>query len=425
MKRFLLASAVLTGSAIGLPAQDISTMTPEEIIAASETASFDKTVRIAFIDPLSGPFGPVGDASYKQFRLAADFVNAAGGMNGHRVEVVAYDNKISPKESLVQLQKAIDDGIRIVAQGNSSSVAHALSDAIAKHNRRNPGEEVLLLNYAAVDPALTGEACNYWHFRFDANTNMKMAAITDWMAAKDDMKKVYIIGQDYSHGKAVAAAAVSMLTEKRPDIEVVGNELHPIGKVQDFAPYVQKIAASDADAIITGNWGTDMTLLVKAANDAGLEIPIITFYAGGLGSPTAMGEGAVDKVIQITEIHENLELTPQQVAVFDWFWETHGAEYYYLRVDNLMQMLDAAAEKAGAVDAASLAAGLEGMTYEGPYGTVTMQTEDHQAVQPLFLSVLSDDAERKVEGTPYGFETIAEIAGKDTIVASDCKMKRP
>lgn len=406
-------------------AQDTSAMTPDEAAAAAAAADLGDTVQIAYIDPLSGPFGPVGDAGYKQFRMAADYINAGGGMNGQRVEVVAYDNKTSPKESLVQLQKAIDDGVRIITQGNGSSVAHALTDAISKHNRRNPGDEVIFLNYAAVDPALTGEACNYWHFRFDANTDMKMAAITDWMAGVEDIKKVYIIGQDYSHGRAVASAATSMLAEKRPDIEIVGDELHPIGRVQDFAPYVQKIASSGADAVITGNWGTDMTLLVKAAGDAGLDVPIITFYAGGLGAPTAMGESAVDKVMQITEGHKNLEQSAKQQSIYDWFWDTHGIEYYYTRVDNVMGMIDQAADAAGATDAVSLAAALEGMTYEGPYGTVTMQAEDHQAIQPLFLSVLSDDTAQTVEGTPYGFETVASIAAGDTAVASSCNMRRP
>src|SRR5207253_2484988 len=146
-------------------------------------------------------------------------------------------------------------GIPFVFQGNSSGVAHAISDAVQKHNERNAGNRVLYLNYSAVDPALTNEKCHYWHFRFDAHADMKMAALTDVIAANKNIKKMYIIGQDYSFGKAVADGAVAMLGKKRPDIQIVGNELHPIGKVKDFSPYVQKIVASGADAVITGNWG--------------------------------------------------------------------------------------------------------------------------------------------------------------------------
>jgi len=231
------------------------------------------TIRVAYIDPLSGPFAATGENGLNQFRLAAEHVNRAGGLLGRKLEIVPFDNKVSPQEALIQLKKVIGDGIPFVVQGNSSGVAHAISDAVLKHNERNPGARVLYLNYSAVDPALTNEKCHYWHFRFDAHADMKMAALTDVIKANSRIKKLYVIGQDYSFGKAVAEAAVSMLKVKRPDIQIVGNELHPIGKVQDFSPYVQKIIASGADAVITGNWGADMVNLAKAANDGGLKVP--------------------------------------------------------------------------------------------------------------------------------------------------------
>ena len=62
-----------------------------------------------------------------------------------------------------------------------------------------------------------------------------------------------------------------MLKAKRPDIEIVGDELHPLLKITDFAPYIAKIKASGADTVITGNWGQDFALLLKAAADAGLQ----------------------------------------------------------------------------------------------------------------------------------------------------------
>ena len=234
------------------------------VIGAS--AAFAENIKIGFIDPLSGPFASTGANGLHQLEFAADYmVNQNGGvLDGDMFEVIGFDNKTSPKESLIQLQVAIDQGIRYIVQGNGSAVALALTEAIDKHNRRNPDSRVLFLNYAAVDPALTNEKCNFWHFRFDANADMKMDAMTDVIAEDDSIKKVYVIGQDYSFGKAVADAAVSMLDEKRSDIEVVGNELHPIGKVKDFTPYSRKIVASGADAVITGNWGADMLGLGKS-----------------------------------------------------------------------------------------------------------------------------------------------------------------
>ena len=155
-----------------------------------------------------------------------------------------------------------------------------MTDAVNKHNKRNPDDRVLFLNYSAVDPALTNDKCNFWHFRFDANADIKMDALTDVMAADEGIKKVYVIGQDYSFGKAVASAAVRMLGEKRPDIEIVGNELHPIGKVKDFTPYARKIVSSGADAMITGNWGSDMVGLGKAVLRSRVREPDLHLLCG-------------------------------------------------------------------------------------------------------------------------------------------------
>ena len=246
-------------------------------LAIGASAAFAENIKIAFIDPLSGPFASTGTNGLHQYEFAADYmINDNGGvLDGDKFEIVAFDNKISPKESLIQLQVAIDQGIRYIAQGNSSGVANALTEAIDKHNRRNPDDRVLFLNYAAVDPALTNDKCNFWHFRFDANADIKMDALTDVMAQDQDIKKVYVIGQDYSFGKAVAAAAVANLSAKRPDIEIVGNELHPIGKVKDFTPYARKIVAAGADAVITGNWGADMVGLGKSVIENGYDLSLI------------------------------------------------------------------------------------------------------------------------------------------------------
>ncbi|MFC2967271.1 branched-chain amino acid ABC transporter substrate-binding protein [Acidimangrovimonas pyrenivorans] len=395
-------------------------------LGAATMAQAD-TIKIAYIDPLSGPFANVGDAGLKHFTYAADMINAKGGAAGMKVEIVPFDNKINPKESLIQLQKAIDQGIHYITQGNGSSVASALIDAIDKHNRRNPGDEVVFLNYAAVDPAFTNDRCSFWHFRFDADADMKMAALTDWLAKQKDIKKAYIIGQDYSFGKAVAKAAVSMIKAKRPDIEIVGNELHPLGKVKDFTPYVQKITASGAQVVITGNWGQDLSLLIKAAADAGQKIPYLTFYGGGLGTPTAMGKAGVGLVKQVSEFNSNIPTSPEQRAVMDDFQKKYGVDYYYLRVFTLMGMFEKAVNEVGSADPAKVAKALEGMTYDTPYGPVSMRADNHQLLQNLYISTFSDKAKYGVEGLPYGFVTDpgGEIPAADTKMATTCKMKRP
>jgi len=231
------------------------------VIAASPAAAQD-AVKIAYIDPLSGGGASIGEVGLKTFQYLAEWTNAHGGIAGRKLEVVSYDNKLNAQETLVQLQKAIDSDIRFVTQGNGSAFAAAIEDFVTKYNERNPGKEVLYFNYAAVDPVLTNDKCSYWHFRWDANSDIKMTALTNYMKTRADIKKVYLINQDYSFGQSVRTEARKMLGAKRPDVEIVGDEVHPLLKVTDFSPYIAKIKASGADSVITGNWGQDFALLL-------------------------------------------------------------------------------------------------------------------------------------------------------------------
>ncbi len=248
----------------------------------TQAAVAEDTIKIAYIDPLSGPGATVGKVGIAQLQMLAVELNAKGGAAGKKFEILPLDNKTNPQESLVQAQKAVDSGARFFTQGNGSAVGLALTDWVKKYNERNPGSEVIYLNYAAIDPALTNEKCSYWHFRWDANVDMKMGALTNFMKTQPSIKKVYVINQDYSFGQSVRSAARAMLGKKLPAVEIVGDEVHPLLKVTDFSPYIAKIKASGADTVITGNWSQDIALLLKAAADAGLQVNWYTYYAGGV-----------------------------------------------------------------------------------------------------------------------------------------------
>jgi branched-chain amino acid transport system substrate-binding protein len=383
-------------------------------------------VKIAFIDPLSGGAATTGILAQKTHQFYIDAINAAGGINGEKIELLSFDNKVNPQESLIQLKKALDDGARYVVQGNGSSIALAITDAVQKFNERNPGKEVLFLNYAAVDPALTNDKCSFWHFRFDADADMKMAAMTDVIAKDGKIKKIYLINQDYSFGKAVAAAANGMLSEKRPDIKIVGDELHPLQKVQDFSPYVAKIKASGADTVITGNWSNDMVLLVKAGKDAGLKVGWETFYGGSPGTVTAIGEAGVDTLKQVTEWHKNA--TPDldtTVAAFGKRYPGKENEYAYWRAKTMWEMFAAATRKAQSNDPVKVAKALEGMKMATSLGEVEMRADNHQMLQPLYVSTLSKGMKYDVEDSGLGWKTDAKLDGKSTRLPTTCRMERP
>jgi len=395
------------------------------LAAGAAQAQKGETVKIAWIDPLSGLMAPVGQNQVKTFQFLAEHFNKSNPA-GVKFEIIPIDNKLSPAESLNALKAAIDQGARFITQGNGSSVALALVDAVNKHNERNPGKEVIYLNHAAVDPDLTNSKCSYWHFRFDADTSMKMEALTTFMKDQPDVKKVYLINQNYSHGHQVSKFAKEIMARKRPDIQFVGDDLHPLAQVKDFAPYVAKIKASGADSVITGNWGSDLTLLIKAANDAGLNVKFYTYYASVSGAPSAIGAAGAGRVYMVAYGHSNMPGAFGKLS--DDFKAKFNDDLYTQDVYNELLAVSEAMAKAKSTDPVKVAAAMEGLKFKGFNGEVEIRKADHQLQQGLFISIWQKtDAKNKysVENTGY---TFAPVKAYDAYVAStptSCQMKRP
>jgi branched-chain amino acid transport system substrate-binding protein len=393
-------------------------------------AMAQETVKIGYIDPLSGGGASVGEVGLKTFQYLADELNAKGGILGKKVEIVPLDNKTNPQESLIQAQKAIDAGVRYLTQGNGSSVGGALSDFVTKYNERNPGKEVLYFNYAAVDPVLTNEKCSFWHFRWDASSDIKMEALTNYMKGVPAIKKIYLINQDYSFGQSVRTQARAMLKTKRPDIEIVGDELHPLLKITDFAPYVAKIKASGADSVVTGNWGQDIALLLKAAADSGLKVNWYTYYAGGAGGPTAIKQaGLNDQVYGIVEGLPNVNAPGAQSFEKAFRAKYDGQSNVYPRAVNEMRMFAAAAEKAKSLDPVKVAEALEGMEFDVLNGGKGfMRKDDHQFFQPMYIAVLGELKNKEPfdeEKTGWGWKIASTVDTPQTMLPTTCKMERP
>ncbi|MGE5159333.1 MAG: branched-chain amino acid ABC transporter substrate-binding protein [Gemmatimonas sp.] len=395
----------------------------------SGAAYAQDTLKIGYIDPLSGGGASVGEGGLKTFQYLADELNAKGGILGHKIEILPLDNKTNPQESLVQAQKAIDAGAHYITQGNGSSVGAALEDFVTKNNTRNPGKEVLYFNYAAIDPSLTNEKCSFWHFRWDASSDIKMEALTNYMKGIPSIKKVYLINQDYSFGQAVRTAARKMLAEKRPDIQIVGDELHPLLKITDFSPYIAKIKASGADSVVTGNWGQDIALLLKAAADAGLKVNWYTYYAGGAGGPTAIKQANLDH--QVFQITEGIPNSGDQAAMdFEKAFRAKvGLSLWYPRAVNEMRMFKAAAEKANSIEPAKVAAALEGMKFDVlDGGSGFMRKDDHQFFQPIYISSFGSRTDKEPfdeENTGWGWRLVSKVDTPQTVLPTTCKMKRP
>ena len=392
-------------------------------------------IQLALIEGLSGPFANTGEAVHRNLLWAVERVNARGGIktaSGFRpLALQRYDSKGQNEEALSVFRAALDDGAQFVLQGNSSANAAALLDAIHKHNEREPAKRVLFLNYSAVDPALTNEKCSFWHFRFDAHADMRMGALMQVLKQDRAVHSVYLIGQDYSFGQAVLREARIQLGLQRPDVKVVGDELHPVGRIKDFLPYASKIKASGAQAVITGNWGNDLTLLVKAAREAGYEGKFYTFYGNALGAPAALGEAGVGKVLAVAEWLPNVpgKASDEFVQSFRQRFPKPADDYVHVRMQMMIEALAQSIEKAGHTEPQAVALQLEKAQVSMAGQTGRMRAADHQFQQPLVVGVMALQGDQgvkyDVEGSGYGFKVIRQLSAEQASRPTTCNMVRP
>ena len=427
------------GMALCVSAFLLASLTPLTAHAQTPPAP----VKLALIEGLSGPNASGGEAVYRNLVWAMERVNARGGVSWGKASapllLERFDSQGQTQEALSALRLAIDGGARIILQGNSSAVAAALIDAVNKHNARDPARRVLFLNYAAVDPSLTNEKCSFWHFRFDAHADMRMAALMELLREDAALKSVYLLGQDYSFGQSVLREARRQLAALRPDVRIAGDELHPLLRIKDFAPYMAKIKASGAQAVVTGNFGPDLTLLVKAARESGFEGTFYTFYGNALGAPAAMGEAGVGKVIAVADWLPNVQSAPSEsfYRAFRTRFPKPDDDYVHMRmqlmVEALAQAMGEASKRgnpeASTPDAADIARALEGVNVSLAGQSGSMRASDHQFQQPLAVGVMerqgAPGVKFDVEGSGYGFKVIKTLSATQARMPESCTMQRP
>ena len=395
--------------------------------AVSTSAQAQASIKILYTDPLSGPFAQVGDANLKQMQYIIDHINAKGGALGKKFELIPFDNKSQPSDALLALKSATDQNMPFIMHCSGSNIAAALMEGIEKHNERNPDNRIVYINCGAVATELTNEKCSFWHFRFDINVAQK--AETMIRALPKTVSKIYLLNQDYLFGQSVQRDIKTFAAKIRPDIQVVGDELIPLGKIKDFSPYITKIKASGAQVLITGNWGPDMNLLVKAGLESGAPLSYYTMYAHLAGGPTAIGPAGDGKVFAVMAFSENhaVEIGNKDAEAFaKGFRDKHKFDFSAAGFRTIFEYLQAAVNKAGAVDATKIAFAMEGMERKDFLGYDTvMRKDDHQFISEYLVGVFSKGNKYDSEGTGLGWKSAATILAKDLMQPTTCKMKRP
>jgi len=394
----------------------------------SNSVGADEDIRIAVIEPYTGPSAGVGKWFTDHVRMAVDRLNASGGLLGGRhVRIETFDSKSNPQEAIVALNSISDKGIGFVFGTTGSNIAIALNEAITKHNARDPSSPILFLNHGALASELTNESCSYWHFRFGANSDMQVMGVIRYIAQQKEIKSVYLLNQDYAYGQAVQRLMRELLAQQRPDIKLVGDELVPLQKTKDFAPYVSKIRSSGSNAVLTSFWGQDLNLLMKAAHDFGMSSRFFTVHAHLFGGPAAIGETGAGRLVNLATWHANVANTPLADYASD-FRKQYKEDWNYLPAKAAVEMWARAVSAAASTDTIKVAKALEGSRYDAGTGQLWMRPDDHQLSMPLFLGTfmkVGPGVQNPAEDTGFGFRTEARLEAEATTLPTRCKMERP
>jgi branched-chain amino acid transport system substrate-binding protein len=387
-------------------------------------------VKVAVLESLSGPQASTGQAYRAAVRYAIDRLNASGGWNGEPVQLLEYDNQGGPAGASDKLKAAAADGVQIVVQGGSSAIGGQITEDVRKHNLRNPGKEIIYVNVGAEALELTGEKCNFHHFRFAGNAQVRTKALVLAMKQAQTLgTRVYSINQNYSWGQDMEQAIVD--NAGLGGYQVVEKTLHDVNKIQDFAPYVAKISASGADTVITGNWSNDLLLMMKAAKAAGLKARFGTVFLDQVGNVATAGEQAAGHFVAQTF---NAEAAG---AEGDRFMADYKAKSGHLPVatepqtvfglEMVADALKRTKPEGGALNVNALARTLETTRLKTPMGEASMRASDHQVLLPLVVSVLTKDAKYKADDTSLGFKPVKTFTAEEasTPAQASCKMQRP
>lgn len=387
-------------------------------------------LKIGIIESLSGAQASSGQAYRAAVRFAIEKINTSGGWNGEAVELLEYDNQGGPSGAADKVKAAIADGVQMIVQGASSSIAGQITEDVRKYNLRNPGKEVVYFNVGAEASSLTGDKCHFHHFRFGGNAMIRTRAMVAAMKNENAIgDKVYSINQNYSWGQDMEKAIVE--ESSTGGYDVVGKTLHDTNKIQDFSPYVAKIAASKADTVMTGNWSNDLLLLMSASKAAGLKVRFGTIFLDQPGNVANAGDVAEGHFVAHTF---NGEFGGAKSAEFISQYEAQtGHAPVFIEPQTVwgMAMVAEALKNTppvnGVLDVNAFAKVLENTSISAPMGVMSMRAADHQVQLPLVVSTVSKDAKFPVDKTDMGFKLVKVFSAEEasTAVQTSCEMKRP
>ena len=342
-------------------------------------AQAERPITILMLDARSGPAKSLGDRYLLAMQFAADEQNQKGGLLGRKVQVIAEDSQIKPEVAVRKAQKYVLQGkVDILTVMSGSHVAKAVKNLATSNN-------LIFVNYTMSDVA-TGKEFAPNSVRLVYPSSMIARALVAYIAQKKDFTKFYLLNQDYSYGRDMAASLKKELARQIPKSQVVGEDYHPLF-TKDFSPLLSKIKASGAQCILTANWGPDISILVKQRSELGVKAVIAN---NAMTDPLVLkelGNMAVGSIV--SGVFIQTQTNPAAKEFMARWKEAHASGPYPLP-DNICartyvgtKFLFAGIAKAGSIATDKVIKAMEGMEQESVDGTIRLRACDHQLLSPL------------------------------------------
>ena len=338
-----------------------------------------KPIKIGLLYALSGLAAVYTKGTIIGHEIAAEEINAKGGVLGRKITFVTRDNKLKPGIAVKEFRRMVTrDRVDFVMGIISSGVALAVS-AVAKEMR------VLFVDTIAQTSALTGEQGHPYVVR--TNTNSTIIGRTAALAASKNpqLKTFYFIGPDYEWGHVVNSDFWNFLQTKREGVSKLGDLWPKLGE-RDFSSHITTMLSAKPDAVFSSLWGGDLIAFIKQAKAYGFfdKTQFISTGAGDLDILKPMGAEMPDGIMATFLYAFDRPIPGKETQNEEFVKKFKEKAGYEPKSGDIIgyvstYMIAEAIEKAGTTETDKLAATLRGMSFDTVLGDATIRPFDGQA----------------------------------------------
>jgi branched-chain amino acid transport system substrate-binding protein len=356
--------------------------------ALSLNAAAQEPIRIGYAADMSGVCGPLVDGATKAFRLGVEELNKAGGLAGHRIEVIERDTKTKPDEGARESRDLIVNHKVHLVTGVCSSAVLLAGTAVAG--------ELKTPYYTAIGATQTAniERWHPYYWQTQPNALMEAVAAAEYVARHKDWKKIVPLAYDYEWGHTSVNAFTAHLKKLRPDVEIAPLVPVKLGET-NLTSYITAVLAQKPHAVYGAIFGGGLVNLVKQGKSYGffdqtnlVTLTTVDFLQSMAGDMPAKGVHGFSRA-PFYLLLDN----PKAKAFVDTYKARYGKDpddWAVLAYDGLM-FFAAAVRQANSTKADDIMKAVTSIRYEGLRGTMTVRALDGQMDAPSWVGRVGQD----------------------------------